>query len=51
MRRGAPTLDDHGDPIKLSANAWLDGNKPVEQMTWAPGLPMVIRDELILEGG
>jgi Family of unknown function (DUF5906) len=35
----------------LPANAWLDRNKPVEQMTWAPGLPMLIRDRLIAEGG
>ena len=26
-------------------------NRPVEQMTWAPGLPMIIRDRLISGGG
>jgi hypothetical protein len=36
---------------KMPANAWLDRNKPVEQMTWAPGLPMLIPDRLIAEGG
>ena len=30
---------------------WLDQNRPVEQMTWAPGLPMQIRDRLISDGG
>jgi len=35
----------------MPANVWLDANKPVEQMTWAPGLPMIIRDRLISEGG
>jgi hypothetical protein len=30
---------------------WLDRHRPVEQMTWAPGLPMLIRDQLISEGG
>ncbi len=35
----------------VTATAWLDRNKPVEQMTWAPGLPMLIRDQLISEGG
>jgi Family of unknown function (DUF5906)/Bifunctional DNA primase/polymerase, N-terminal len=36
---------------KMSASAWLDRNRPVEQMTWAPGLPMLVRDRLISEGG
>jgi hypothetical protein len=35
----------------LSASAWLDKNRPVEQMTWAPGEPMLIRDRLIADGG
>jgi hypothetical protein len=34
-----------------SASAWLDENQPVEQMTWAPGLPILIRDRLISDGG
>ena len=36
---------------KLSAAAWLDRNKPVEQMTWAPGESTIIRDRLMSEGG
>jgi hypothetical protein len=36
---------------ELSAHAWLDRNRPVEQMTWAPGFPMVIRNRLIADGG
>jgi hypothetical protein len=40
-----------GDGKTMPANAWLDRNKPVEQMTWAPGLPMLVRDRLIAEGG
>jgi hypothetical protein len=36
---------------KISATLWLDQNKPVEQMTWAPGAPISIRDRLIAEGG
>jgi Family of unknown function (DUF5906) len=30
---------------------WLDINAAVEQMTWAPGEPMLIRDRLIADGG
>jgi hypothetical protein len=36
---------------KISASAWLDRNSPVEQMTWHPGLPELIRDRLVAEGG
>ena len=36
-------------PIKPSN--WLDQNRAVEQMTWAPGMPMVIKDRLVSGGG
>jgi uncharacterized protein DUF5906 len=39
-----------GDKI-IPAATWLDRNRPVEQMTWAPGEPMLIRDRLIADGG
>jgi hypothetical protein len=48
---GQPQLDDNGEPKTLAANQWLDQNKSVEQMTWAPGLPMLVQDRLISEGG
>jgi hypothetical protein len=48
---GNPVLDEDGKPKTASATSWLDRNKPVEQMTWAPGLPTLIRDRLISEGG
>src|SRR5437867_3291276 len=35
----------------IAANVWLDQNRYVEQMTWAPGEPMLIEDRLISEGG
>jgi len=35
----------------IPANVWLDENRHVEQMTWAPSEPMVIEDRLISEGG
>ena len=40
-----------GKPKKLKASTWLDQNKSIEQMTWCPGLPMLIRDRLVSEGG
>ena len=41
---GAPILDDKGKQKTLSASKWLDQNKAVEQMTWTPGWPKLIRD-------
>jgi hypothetical protein len=40
-----------GEQIRLAANKWLDENRPVEQMTWAPGHAQVITDRLIADGG
>jgi hypothetical protein len=48
---GTPVSDEDGNQKKTLASAWLDRNRSVEQMTWAPGLPMLIRDRLIAEGG
>jgi len=48
---GKPVLDDNGKPKTISASTWLDRNRPVEQMTWAPGKPMIIEEQLISEGG
>jgi Family of unknown function (DUF5906) len=36
---------------EIKASLWLDQNNAVEQMTWCPGLPMIIPDRLIAEGG
>jgi hypothetical protein len=50
-RDGQPVLDDHGEPTTLRPNVWLDQHRPIEQMTWLPGEPMVIRDRLLSDGG
>jgi hypothetical protein len=47
--RVAPVIGPGGKPS--SPSAWLDVNAAVEQMTWAPGLPMLIRNRLISDGG
>jgi hypothetical protein len=36
---------------RAKASKWLDCNRPVEQMTWAPGMPMLIADRIIADGG
>ena len=33
------------------ANAWLDKNRSVEQQTWVPGMPMLIQNRLVTDGG
>jgi hypothetical protein len=40
----------HSDK-SITPASWLDRNRPVEQMTWVPGEPMLIRDRLIADGG
>lgn len=39
------------DKKPISASAWLDTNAAVEQMTWAPGAPTLIRGKIISDGG
>jgi Family of unknown function (DUF5906) len=34
----------------MSASAWIDKNQPVEQLSWIPGEPMLIKGRLISEG-
>src|SRR5665213_1762515 len=51
-RDGAPKLDQKsGKQQTITASLWLDQNRHVEQMTWAPGLPPLISNHLISEGG
>lgn len=33
------------------ASKWLDQNRAVEQMTWAPGQPVLIKDRIVANGG
>src|SRR5689334_18334642 len=36
---------------RITAAAWLDNHRAVEQMTWAPGEPLIIPSKLISDGG
>lgn len=44
-------VDKSGEKKPIPASAWLDRFRPVEQMTWCPGLPMVIENKLVADGG
>ena len=44
-------ITENGKEKAISAAAWLDKNRSVEQMTWAPGKPMIIADRLVSDGG
>src|SRR5262249_9603427 len=48
---GKPIVDAKGGTQTILANAWIDKNNPVEQMTWARGEPMLIKGRLIANGG
>jgi hypothetical protein len=45
------TITENGKEKIISAATWLAKNRPVEQMTWAPGWPTIISDRLVSEGG
>jgi hypothetical protein len=47
--RLGPTNGERGDAMK--ASEWLDKNSAVEQMSWTPGEPMLIRNRLVADGG
>jgi hypothetical protein len=51
----ASSVNGRLEPIEvggkqIKASAWLDANQAVEQMTWCPGLPMLIEDKLVVAG-
>lgn len=48
---GEPILDSQGRQEMQPASAWLDRNRAVVQMTWAPGEPMLIEGRLVANGG
>jgi hypothetical protein len=50
-KNGKPRRDNTGKPMRVVASKWLDRNRPVEQMAWCPGLPKLIPDRLVVDGG
>jgi hypothetical protein len=44
-----PTSPDTGKPMRPSD--WLDRFRPVDQTTWGPDEPMIVRDRVVAAGG
>ncbi|SEP47896.1 Primase C terminal 2 (PriCT-2) [Rhodospirillales bacterium URHD0017] len=42
--------DADGKEIFISASRWISEHQAVEQMTWQPGAPEIIRNRLVVEG-
>jgi hypothetical protein len=42
---------ESGKPIKILASQWLDQNRPIEALTWAPGEPLLVPDRLMVDTG
>lgn len=40
-----------GKTTHLKPAIWLDQHRPIEQMTWMPGMPTLIRDRIVSDGG
>ena len=53
----APSVNARLNPIDVGGTKpmkpsdWLDADRACEQMTWAPGHPMIITDKLVANGG
>jgi hypothetical protein len=45
---GKLVVDKNGVPIFYAAAKWLDRNRPVDGMTWAPGLPRLVYDKVMM---
>ena len=51
VNKRLPWIDNGPDLPATSPATWLTKHQPVEQMTWLPGAPQIIRDRLLIEGG
>jgi hypothetical protein len=44
-------LRKNGKLVFEPATKWLDRNRGIEQATWCPGQPMLIKDRIVVDGG
>jgi hypothetical protein len=50
-RNGHAVRDAEGKPKSITPSNWLDRNRRVVQLTWAPGHPQIIQGRVVTEGG
>jgi hypothetical protein len=48
-KNGKPKGDPDGDPVLLKPSVWLDQNRSINGITWAPGMPLIVFDKVIAE--
>ena len=48
---GLPVRNKDGTPLTIKATTWLDRNRPVDDVTWAPGEPQLIKGKTVIDGG
>lgn len=46
-----PTVKTPKGDLQVRPSAWLDKHRPIEQMTWHPGMPALVRDQVVLVSG
>jgi hypothetical protein len=51
VNKRLPAIFGGPDLKPIAPATWLDENRRVEQMTWAPGRPQLIKGQLVCEGG
>lgn len=44
-------VDETGKPKTIKASAWIAAHRPVDQMSWVPGKPMIVENAVMTEGG
>jgi hypothetical protein len=49
--KGDPECNEEGEQLSISPTTWLAQNRPIEQLTWSPGEPLLIKDRVMAEGG
>jgi hypothetical protein len=48
-RKGEPVGNPKGEPILLKPSVWLDRNRSINGITWAPGMPLLVFDKVVVE--
>jgi hypothetical protein len=50
-KNGQPKRNKKGQIVTEPATKWLDKNRGIQQATWCPGQPMLIKDRVVVDGG